>query len=548
MSRPHAHIWILAIILLMLIFLTAEVVISKRSEISTGNYDKYLDPLWAKQILQSGRVTNDPFPSAPSLFSNANSYGFNLLPALEIAVDSQVTDVGLLPLHNSPVFALLFFAGLLLAARSLYGPRKVSILPVLFLGCLFFYTNNAIAHEMNRIVLAYSLFYLFLYAYFRADATQRFGFHALAVIFLLVFIFAYSSDAVTALVPVFVFVGFEARRSKERNRVNIAILYGTTCVAYYLVVTNFLAAGISGFKTALEEQGFNIDFSTLFRPSGWPSSLQYLPRYSIIDWALLVYPLLVMGFLFAIALFQHRRAIGSLRPDTPYVSLLIAGSVYLLAVLVANASALLPSAGLDITALFGWIAPLVCGDPLDRFLNRNPQPGLIESQNRTDEPAEPRVQVPRYQANTIRARKAAIVVVAFMIGTVSLANYYTLSPRNGEIVTGQDVAASSWLGTADLVVVSDLHFLSTYVAIEGKQALHYLPLDRPSIEEVFYRVNLSFVREHGATAFVVTDSMMSDYISHFDGTRTVPNPNLGNAVSAEWNLVYDNGADQVFVY
>ena len=120
----------------------------------------------------------------------------------------------------------------------------------LFLGCHFFYVNNAILHEMNRIALAYSVFFVFVYAYLKTEARARMQFHLLAVFLLLLFVFTYSSDAVTALVLVFVFIGLEARRSRKHDRFNLVALYFTTCIAYYLIATDFLAAGFRSFKAA----------------------------------------------------------------------------------------------------------------------------------------------------------------------------------------------------------------------------------------------------------------------------------------------------------
>src|SRR2546430_12084786 len=161
MRRARVRLFALAILLLMFIFLAAEVAVSKRSLLSTGKYDRYLDPLWAKQIILSGGITHNPFPKGPLLFSNANSYGFNLLPAMSLVVGNFLTGIDVLTLHNSPLFALFFFTSLLLAAHALYGERRTAFLLSLFLGCLFFYVNNAILHKMNRIALSYSWSFLF---------------------------------------------------------------------------------------------------------------------------------------------------------------------------------------------------------------------------------------------------------------------------------------------------------------------------------------------------------------------------------------------------
>jgi len=537
----------LAILLLLLVFLTTEVVISKRSLLSTGKYDRYLDPLWAQEIIKNGAITNNPFPTGPSLFSNANSYGFNLLPAMSLVVNNLLSGIGVLSLHSSPLFALFYFVSLFLAAHALYGERRATVLLSLFLGCLFFYVNNAILHEMNRIALAYSVFFVFVYAYLKTEARARMQFHLLAVFLLLLFVFTYSSDAVTALVLVFVFIGLEARRSRKHDRFNLVALYFTTCIAYYLIATDFLAAGFRSFKAALEFQGFSIDFSTLFRPSGWPARLQYIPQYSPLDWFLLAYPLAVLGFLFAGSIVKHWKAVRRLRPTTPFESLWIASMFYVVAVLVANASALLPSAGLDFVAIFGWLAPLLCAEPRNRLINfgtlaSSPSPlrevdtSLVDGHSASG----------RQKGGPARRVVLAAVTASLILGSASVVNYYGLQPRTGEVVGAQEVAAANWLGNSKFVVVSDLHFLSTYVAVADGKALHFLPLDRGSIESTFYAVNLSFIESHGADAFVVTNIMESDYISHFDGTRTVANPSLGQAIGSQWNRIYDNGADQIY--
>jgi len=248
-----------------------------------------------------------------------------------------------------------------------------------------------------------------------------------------------------------------------------------------------------------------------------------------------------------VSLFRRRNAVRRLNPSTPYESLLMASMFYVIAVLIANASALLPSAGLDFVAIFGWLAPLLCADPLERFAGYKDATSSLSPEKKNAGPlvaAEPLgrqpIRVPTKQAIL------CVVIASLVLGTASVVNYYRLEPRTGEIVGAQEVAAAEWLGRSHFVVVSDLHFLSTYIAIDGGKALHFLPLDRGSIESTFYSVNLTFVQSHGANAFVVTGIMESGYISNFDGTRTIANPRLTDEIGSRWSRVYDNGADQIY--
>lgn len=529
---------------IFILFLALEIWISSGSELSPGNYGRYLDAIWAEDILLSGHLRNTPFPTDPSLFSNANSYRFNLVPAETIAIVNQLTGFPVTEIQMMPLFGIVFFFSAVLVARAIYrGSTQGAILAVL-LTFFLAYTNNGIAAEVSRIVLSYSLFFLFLYSFFRSKDSCRLRYAIMQVLFLLFFILAYSSYSVSLVPMVFVMCVSEVARTKRMKQLYLFGAYSVGVLLYYLIMTDFMAGGIGKFGQVLSE-GFR--FSFLLRTPGiWPTERAYVPIYSWFDWFFLLFPVLVIGILLSLATFRYSIPNVRKRRITNHDELLGSFVVFLLFVVVFNGFFVFATAGLDFIVVFFWLAPVLSVLPLlNRFgesCSRKVLPGATSTVSGLR-------SVNRYSRNAFRGGNLAaaiIVCIILVIGVIGQFNYSALDQREGERVSVAEVQAASWLGGLHLTIVSDLHFTSTYVTIGSINAAHFLPMGVDMIDELYYDVNVSFMISHGIDAFVVTESMRTHYLTHFIGTRTVPNADLCLMLSAQSNLIFSNGEVDIF--
>ncbi len=543
----------LLLVLAVVLFLCVEFHISSETELSGGNYGRYLDSLWARQIVSSGRIGQNPFPTAPSLFSNANGYAFNLMPAATLALLNILAGFDVLQAQITPLYGVLFLLSVFLAASALYRGRPLMAILTVALSCFFVYTVNQDAREVNRIILFYGLLNLFLYSFIISRTRPSISVKALELFFAVSAIFAYSSSAVSAIVFVGLLSLADAYRTRRPLASGTGMIYGAACLSYYLLVTGFLVGGLAAFKQVLDTRGFSFETWLFTAPGVWPAQLVYVPSYSAVDWFFLLYPFAVLGVLLAVSTYLRIRRWRRERYIEVYDEVLVSFIGFMAFVVIFNSLALFPSAGLDYISIFGLLAPILCVYPFSVFFKRAADDDTINStvggeRERSDSQQVGRrldVRSPFLGKETIAV---CVVALALVTGTIGIFHYSDLGPRVGEQVGSAEISAAKWLLGKDVVVSSDLHFVSTYVTLGGTSARHFLPMDAnlSAIRAIYYDANTSFLAAKGVTVFVVTRSMESSYITHFVGTRTLPNRELSAEYGAQWNAIYDNGLQTIF--
>lgn len=529
----------LLIAALGIFFILLEVWISSGTMLSPDNYGRYLEPLWANDILISGHLRENPFPNEVSLYSNANSYIFNFIPAITIVVINLATGIGINKIQMTPIYGVLFFFSIILVSNALYNRKLTAIIFAILLFCFLTYSNNLIARDMNRIILSYSVFYFFLYSFISSKNRSDIRFRLMQIFFIIFFIFTYSSNSISVILLILILAMFEVFTTKKIEKINIGILYLTICLLYYLILTDFLTSGIVGFKRIFEAKGFTFQYSLFTKPGMWPTEMQYFPIYSWLDWFFLIYPFIINGILLLLAFLARLKEIFRKRIITLYDELLFSILIFILSIIIFNALAVFPTAGLDYIALFSWFSPLLSVYSLDKVYSLGG--GLFFNSI-----------IPRKSHKSFKNRKSMTklkiisIILIISLGLAGILNYNTLDQRDAEKVSQKEVAASCWLGKMDLIVTSDLHFISTYVTINGVNAHHFLPMDKDFINQLYYNVNTSNLKSKEIDAFVVTKAMKSSYITHFLGSRTIPNPNLDVELSTDTYKIYDNCEITVF--
>ncbi|GEM_PF-4747171 len=504
------------VIFLLMSFLAVQYLTSSQSVLSPGNYGRYLDTMWANELIENGFLRAAPFPDYPSLFSNANSYHFNLIPSIFIAVINLVTSIPITKIQMLPLYGIVFFFSTLLVGLALYQKNYLSAIFVILLACFFTYPNNQIIREINRIALSYIVFYYFLYIFLNETRLQDIRFRLLEVFFAIFFIFTYSSNAVSVSLLIMLLYSFRAYRNKNIMSFLLSLLYFIVCIYYYLIISDFLVSGI----LVLKQISFNDPFSFLFTmfsmPGIWPSELVYIPSYTIFDWFFLIYPFIVLSLLLVLTFIYKFKELLSNRYLGPYMEIYLAIGTFILLIILFNSFAKVYSAGFNYISLFSWLSPLLAAHFLSKYLNKD---------------------------SYFMLRLLSLAII-FGLGIYGIFNYSLLDPREGEIVSEKEVKAGEWLRWDGLIVSSDFHFLSTYVTINTKKAHHYLP--KSDDKFFFYYPDKGALKINHINLFVVTNIMKEKYITHFDGTRTTPSPSLTAALSSSLSKVYINGANDIF--
>jgi hypothetical protein len=206
----------------------------------------------------------------------------------------------------------------------------------------------------------------------------------------------------------------------------------------------------------------------------------------------------------------------------------------MMTVVTLNSLGLFYTAALDYISIFGWLSPFFAAFPLGIFW-------LLREK----------------YLFPIKQLISLSIVGILLIGLIGVFNYYSLEHKIAENVLPSEIAASHWLEGKDLVIASDLHFVSTYVTVAGVDARHFLLMDNDisAIRKIYYDVDLKYIKikstecfVEGLNSFVVTKKMENAFISHFIGTRTIPNPRLENILSAKAEKLYDSSYVSIFLF
>ena len=514
---------------------------------SQGNYGRYLEAIWANDIIQYEHIRNEPFPTYPSLFSNANGYRFNLLPAITLSTASLITDAAITSLQIMPLYGFAFFFSVVLVAHAIYRSRQQEILMAVVLSFFFLYPNNGIASEVNRIVLSYSIFFLFIYCLVRNNKGGDLRFDALGMMFLLFFIMCYSSNAISAVPFVLAFFLLRYSRTGEKTGLLLLVLYMIITTFYYLVITDFLAGTLLGFSDTLRDEGLQFHF--LFtRPGIWPIESAYTPDYSLMDWFLLALPFAIIAILALLSFSVVKRGQYATRVTDDYLTLVYSFAVFIIFSIVFNGFMAFPTAGLDYIVLFSWAAPVLSAPGLTVLLSSHKKERTPSSRPRylirvrTDRSHfRARNGIAGHYRRLVPLLRPMILVVIVGFGIMAIVSNEYLPQRAGERVTTSETVSSYWFGEMNLNITSDLHYTSVYVTLMGESGSHVLPMDEESIESYYYKIDLTLLKSSGVEAYILTRTMETQYISHFVGGRTIPNPELALALSGQCIGVYDNG-------
>lgn len=484
-------------------------------------------------MIQNAHFTSAPFPRVSGLFSNANGYVFNIITPLSLALMSLILGVNVTTIQIMPIYAALFFASVILVSNALYH-RKFAIIVTLLFSCFFLYLLNDLAAEVNRIIFSYSMFFFFLYTFINAETRKSNSYRILQLFFLSIFVFTYSTDAVSLTLFIIVLFALEAYRTRAVSKLTPAILYCLIVIVLYLFLTDFLKGALTSIVADFS-QPIHMNFSFFFSPGVWPGQLVYTPTYGTIDWFFLAYPFVVLATILLLTTSNRLRVLWKApRTLSMYDEILISFIVFVVGITLSNAVFQIASAGVDYTSLFAWFSPIFVFPIIDGLFKRSHKHlSLGRSLVATDQ--------------TKISLKFLAILLIISIGLLGIFNYYRLGVRQGEIVTQQEVVAAAWIGNTQargLVVTSDLHFLSTYVTINGVNATHFLPVEAniTLLEGLYYNVSKSTLAENGIQLYVVSNNMQNLYITEFVGTRTIPSPNLESILSSlEGDKIYDDG-------
>jgi hypothetical protein len=539
------------ILILATLFIVLQLYFLSGSQLPGGNYDRYLDKIWADQITTTGYITANPFPNYPSLLSNANAYGFNIIPALITAILGDVSGLGSTEVRLIPITGFIFMASVVLLAHALYRGRYVDTILALLLSTFFIYMNLGMAGNLNRIGLSYSIFFFFLYSFIKMSKSESVAFLFMGNLFLLFYIFIYSSNAISIIPFILVLSIFKNPNRMRRKKMLLLTIYVLISFLYYLIIVVFLQGGINQVFGIIESRGFSFKWP-FSSPGIWPGGSVYSPHYSWIDWFFLVYPFLILGVFLLFSIASRIRIWKRINSFTIYDQILIAFIVFYAVSILFNSLAGFATAGFDYIALFGWFVPILAVYGLDILFVWQPINEDHEFNSQLDSRIEKRKIVLRVRSlrdTRLVNKVASIFIVIFLIGlgVIGIFHYGELEPRAGEQVSSNEIQSSIWLEGKGVKVTSDLHFLSTYVAIAGSNASHFIPWDADMIQQEYYKVNFTFMREYGIDTFILTAGMEKYYIANFVGTRTLPNPDLDRLLSANSSCNYDNGEVRMYL-
>ena len=530
----------LFILLLLIIFLLIRVQGLETTKIAGGDYDRYLDTLWAYEIKKDNYVPKHPFPnSPPSLYSNANGYRFNLIPALIRLFLHLVSDIKIEDTRSLPVLEIFFFLIIYLLARTLYQKRMESVILCLFLYFFFMYIVCTYINGINRIGLFYSYLFLFIYVFLKTTNRSITKLSSVGLIFLLYLIPLYSTSAITISIFLLILYLFHFLEHRRFSQFFVVTIYISACILYYFLIYEFMGHTIIAINNRLENTGLNINLFKFIHLGAWEGKFVYTPHYTIAERFFLVYPYLILGFLLLFALRTSIVTVKRTKKLNSYIILLFSFLLYGLMAFIVNAIIVFPTSGLDVIDIFSFFSPLFAAGMLDGIFLKD----RYKEQERTMKVSG----LNRYRdVSRISSSKILQLIFLFLIlslGIYSNFNYMTLETRKEEKVTSDEINACLWLykyQLNDSTVTSDFHMISTYVTLNKFNASHFLPMkDDEMIIELYYRVNHTYLHEKKVNYYIVSYDMRHYYIKHFIGTRTVPNPDLDNKLSV-YNKVYDN--------
>jgi hypothetical protein len=494
--------------------------ISNNTLLSAGNYGRYLDIIWSKDIISSGHIRENPFPTYPSLFSNANSYKFNLLPAVIIVELSSVLGVGIYDVQMTPILGIIFFFSVLIIGYELYDKNHLALIVIIILEFFLLYINIQISREINRIVLAYIFFNIFLYVFLKLQNKNNIQYIIIAIFILIVSIFSYSSLAISFIFLLFLLYIFKYFSSGDLKHLNILLIYFIISISYYLIETDFLKGGIINLENSISNSNYFINILQFMNPGVWPSKFAYIPPYSLSESFLLIIPYIILGVIFLFTVFIRLKNIIKSSIITKFDIFLFSTLFFIIGIALFNSLAIIPTSGLDYISLFTWLAPLSC---VFLFI-------ILKT----------RIKPLKFYT---------IIIILLIVGILSINNYYTLDQQKAENVTYEETNSASWLANnSDGKIVSDLHYVSTYVTLFDYDAPHFLPMtnDIETIEKTYYDIDINYLQNESVEYYVVSKNMKNNSISTFAGPRIIPNPNSTLILTESCDRIYNNPTFEIY--
>ena len=517
---------ILLIVLLLLLFVLIETLLHINTALPFDPYRRYLEPVWATSIIEKGHFSQNQFPDQ-SLFSNANAYSINIIPALTISTLHLITGISILQIENMPVYAVPFLLSLAIAAYIMYKKNKTAMIIAVLLGCFFLFPINYEADSPNRIILCYTFFNLMFYALLNKYIWNSLPGVIVGTFIILFFIITYSTFSVTAIPFVFGFCLLESIRLRKFSNMNIAIIFVIVCLTYYFLISNFLTPAIQGLRASLNNN--NIEFVLpIFRSWAniWPVDIAYIsPSRSYFSLFFSMYAIVSIAILIMITVFFRIKQIAKNRQLTSFDNFWLAFCLIVLFAFLA-APLKIETAGLgiqNIISIFGSILSVYIVVEIFLWLKRK--------------------QFKIYILNCV----IVVVIIAGIFGIFY--NYYSDEQIKARQISNQEIQMSYWLGSSNLVVCSDFNFLSAYLAVNGPKALHFLPMGTTYVNEIYYEADVPTMRSLGIQAFVITRQMKHDLLGQFIGAATRSVPELESILSSKLNIqkIFASGENTIFV-
>jgi len=516
--------FILLIVLLLLLFVLIAIFLHINTALPFDPYRRYLEPVWATSIIERGHFSQNQFPNQ-SLFSNANAYSINIIPALTISTLHLITGISILQIENMPIYAVPFLLSLAIAAYIMYKKNKIAVIIAILFGCFFLFPVNYEADSPNRIILCYTFFNLMFYALLNKNLWNSLPGVIAGTFIILFFIFTYSTFSITAIPFVFCFCLLESIRLRKFSNMNIAIIFVIVCLTYYFLISNFLTPALQDLRASIN----NIEFVLpIFRnwANIWPADITYIsPPQSYFSLFFSMYAIVSIAILIMITIFFRIKQIAKNRQLTSFDSFWLAFClVVLFAVLVAPLK--IETAGLGIQNLiciFGSIIAVYSVVEIFLWLKRK--------------------QFKTYIFN-------CLVVMTIISGIFGIFyNYYHNEQIQALQVSNQEIQMIRWLGSSNLVVCSDFNFLSAYLAVNGPKSLQFLPMDTTYVNEIYYEADVPTMRSLGIQAFVITQQMKQDLVGQVIGAPTRSVPELEAILSSKLNVqkIFASGENTIFV-
>ena len=509
-----------------------------------------LDPYWRHQgyqwttsILNSGRITLNPFDQ-PGLAASIDEFYPNTIAPLLVAVLSQITGAPIAKLYLAPLFVvpLILFQALIMF-RLLRDKTAALITSALFLSIPYYYYFFDFAP--HRIAFNFLVFDVIVFLMILNSQEHRSSTTGLLIFFQLFFITLYSTMATTAVI---FFASYYVLQYKRTRELSLGIMYGVGVLLYYVMMSDFLALPIGSFvgSSGLSNLWYNVfHFQTV--QSLVPSAL--LPQ-RVPPWWYTLLATIAANFVYYVVRLSAVASLISIainRKVRMYDALVISFVIYVVAVRPIQAALRVVSGGISGSFIEYLLAPILITNLLYAVARPKQYPPLFSRLLRTL----------RLDGKILSSIAVPVLVALIMISSLFTLAYLTGPEVRQTAVSEKQVDLSMWLSAYghNAVVTSDVNFLGTYVAVGGNVPTWFpdpvaianngsIVFDFKGISLTYYAEPAVFVRN--SSIVVVTDIMKATGVFSAGGVWTKPNPILTQELSASNDLVYDDGSNQAF--